>query len=88
MEAHSTISNLQKAFSKQNEEPKEKTRVNENSESKHEIFGNLISDFGFKKVYASDPKLLCDPAVLPIWEKQRFYNAKRAKVRTVAMNIL
>ena len=46
----------------------------------HELFGQLIHDFGFKRLYASNPEILCNPERVPIWEKQRYFNEKRAKV--------
>ena len=31
------------------------------AEAKHPIFGNLVSDFGYKKIYAMNPAIVCDP---------------------------
>ena len=37
----------------------------------HPIYGKLLHDFGFKKVYATKPELLINNEKLPVWMKQR-----------------
>uniref|UniRef100_A0A7S2RJV7 Uncharacterized protein n=1 Tax=Mucochytrium quahogii TaxID=96639 RepID=A0A7S2RJV7_9STRA len=46
---------------------------------RHPIYGQLVHDFGYKKVYASEPKRLVDKIVLPVWERQRTFRPERAK---------
>ena len=48
------------------------------AEAKHPIFGNLVSDFGYKKIYAMNPAIVCDPQKFPIWEFQRSFRRERA----------
>lgn len=42
----------------------------------HPVFGQLIADFGYKKVYAADPAKLY--AGSPIYKKQRTFRTERA----------
>eukprot|EP00514_Thraustochytrium_sp_LLF1b_P002085 CAMPEP_0184516576 /NCGR_PEP_ID=MMETSP0198_2-20121128/5105_1 /TAXON_ID=1112570 /ORGANISM="Thraustochytrium sp., Strain LLF1b" /LENGTH=357 /DNA_ID=CAMNT_0026906911 /DNA_START=89 /DNA_END=1163 /DNA_ORIENTATION=+ len=48
-------------------------------ETTHPIYGKLLYDFGYKRVFASEPKRLTDKVVLPVWEKQRIFRPERAK---------
>lgn len=50
-----------------------------NSQEDHPIYGRLLSDFGFKKLFAVSPKTLCDKSLMPVWEKQRIFREERAK---------
>ena len=49
----------------------------ERAKAEHPIYGTLLHDFGFKKVYATDPALLIDKETLPVWMKQRYGQAHR-----------
>ncbi len=42
----------------------------------HPILGELVADFGYKRVYVSSASAL---ASIPVWEKQRIYRHDRAK---------
>ena len=42
----------------------------------HPVFGSLLADFGYKKVYAADPAKLY--AGSPIYKKQRTFRTERA----------
>ncbi|GBG33864.1 Ribokinase [Hondaea fermentalgiana] len=45
----------------------------------HPIYGKLLHDFGYKKVFASEPKKLTNKSVVPVWEKQRIFRPERAR---------
>jgi len=45
----------------------------------HPIYGKLLHDFGYKKVFATEPKKLVNKAVVPVWEKQRIFRPERAR---------
>ena len=53
------------------------TASNENDDDVHPILGQIIMDFGYKRVHVMSTKKL---AAIPIWEKQRVYRHDRAKV--------
>lgn len=45
----------------------------------HPVLGNLVYDFGFKRVYAMRPENLCDARVVPVWNLQRSFRLERAE---------
>ena len=44
----------------------------------HPVFGKLVADLGYKRVYAMNPAMVCDPQKFPIWEFQRSFRRDRA----------
>jgi len=45
----------------------------------HPIYGRLLHDFGYKKVFASEPLKVTNKALLPVYEKQRSFRPDRAR---------
>ena len=45
----------------------------------HPIFGDLLKDFGFKKVYAMPASVLSDKKVVKVYEQQRAFRKDRAE---------
>lgn len=43
----------------------------------HPVFGELLHDFGYKKVYASCPRQIREG--VPVWERQRVFREERAQ---------
>lgn len=70
----------QEQLVKQLEAQKDQVNVLDN----HPIYGKLLCDFGFKKLYATSPKALCDKSVMPVWEKQRIFREDRSKAIAAA----
>jgi hypothetical protein len=48
-------------------------------QERHPIYGKLLHDFGYKRVFASEPRRLVDKLVLPVWERQRTFRVERAR---------
>jgi len=59
----------------------------QHQENSHPIYGKLLHDFGYKKVFATEPSKLCNKAVLPVWENQRTMRPERAQaIATAKLN--
>ena len=54
----------------------EDTPVDATKAAEHSIFGSLVADLGYKRVYRTSVSQLKN---LPVWEKQRVFSQDRAK---------
>lgn len=59
------------------EEMEMKMRMEMEMEQPHPILGDVLADFGYKRIHVISTKQL---AAIPIWEKQRVYRHDRAKL--------
>ena len=48
-------------------------------EEPHPIFGRLLHDFGYKRLYAQRMSELLNPKSLPVWESQRSFRKDRVR---------
>lgn len=47
--------------------------------AEHPLLGELLHDFGFKRVYAMRAAALADAQLVPVWNMQRSFRAERAE---------
>lgn len=52
----------------------------------HPVYGELVQDLGYKRVFCVSPDRLIDTEAFPIWEKQRVFREARASNIAKAMS--